>query len=122
MLNETARAVNHIQLFVWIVWIVILLVNLIFGLVIGISWKSWKTWKEDQKELMQKFIESHQIEHKIVFSKIVEINKLIDILFEKKDLDHDSVLKLEGKMESSEEKIKDHIRRCEKREQCHDKK
>lgn len=128
MLKETLETDSVLKL---VVYVVVLMLNLILGVVIRFFWKSWKEFKEDQRQTLQDYFISHGKEHDYLASKCrltkngcdaktKETNESITALFAKEDDSRDRVIAAERDIKSTEEKLADHVRRCEIRDQCHD--
>lgn len=128
MLKETLETDSVLKL---VVYVVVLMLNLILGVVIRFFWKSWKEFKEDQRQTLQDYFKSHGKEHDYLHSKCKlkisscdertkETSEKITALFSKEDDDRDRIITAETDIKSTKEKLADHIRRCEIRDQCHD--
>jgi len=131
VLDKTLEISSNLKLAVTIVWLVILVLNFALGIMISFWWKSWKSFKEDQNTALEKFFTGHAKEHEFLLlritaiesslnEKVKEVTESIITLFSKGDGNRDIIIKTESDVKSTDKKLDDHIRRCEQRDQCHD--
>lgn len=97
-----AHAANdHTQLVVWAVLLVFGAINVALAISKALLWRSWNKFREGQKSSLREFIEMHFKEHE-------KIDKLIEDIYEKKNINREDVVAMKQRLE-------DHIALCGKR-------
>jgi len=97
---QTPDANEHTQLVVWAVLLVFGAINVALAISKALMWRSWNKFREGQKTSLREFIEMHLHEHE-------KIDKLIEDIYEKKNMNREDVI-------ATMQKLEDHVKQCER--------